>query len=72
MDWKIQALALCAYRLRLGRRPHANQSSPAPKSDQVDDYPGAKVPDPYRPLENPDSPDRGNGLRRENKIPSIF
>ena len=41
---------------------------PAPKSDQVDDYHGTKVPDPYRPLENADSPETRAWIEAENKL----
>ncbi|MDQ6859895.1 MAG: prolyl oligopeptidase family serine peptidase [Verrucomicrobiota bacterium] len=40
----------------------------APKSDQVDDYHGTKVADPYRPLENADSPETRAWIEAENKI----
>jgi len=43
-----------------------------PKSNQVDDYNGVKVADPYRPLENPDSPDSRAWIEAENKITFDF
>ena len=44
------ALFLCAQTLPRLSYP------PAPKSDQVDDYHGVKIADPYRSLENADAP----------------
>src|SRR5437868_11691813 len=44
----------------------------APTSNQVDDYNGAKVADPYRPLENPDSPESRAWIEAENKIAFDF
>src|SRR4051812_12443504 len=41
---------------------------PAPKSDQVDDYSGIKVADPYRELENLDSEATRKWIEAENKI----
>jgi len=43
-----------------------------PTSDQVDDYFGTKVPDPYRPLENPDSPESRKWIEAEDKITFDF
>ncbi len=45
---------------------------PAPKSDAVDDYHGAKIADPYRPLEDPDSPATKTWVDGENKITYDF
>jgi prolyl oligopeptidase len=45
---------------------------PAPTSDQVDDYNGVKVADPYRPLENPDAPESRQWIEAENKITFDF
>jgi prolyl oligopeptidase len=44
----------------------------APTSKQVDDYFGTKVPDPYRPLENPDSPESRKWIEAEDKITFDF
>ena len=44
----------------------------APRSDQVDDYNGTKVADPYRPLENPDAPESRKWIEAENKITFDF
>ncbi len=44
----------------------------APTSDQVDDYSSAKVADPYRPLENPDSPESRQWIEAEDKITFDF
>lgn len=41
---------------------------PAQKVDQVDDYHGTKVADPYRWLENPDAPDTRAWIEAENKL----
>jgi prolyl oligopeptidase len=44
----------------------------APTSNQVDDYNGVKVADPYRLLENPDSPESRAWIEAENKITFDF
>ena len=44
----------------------------APTSNQVDDYFGTKVADPYRPLENPDAPESRKWIEAENKITFDF
>lgn len=45
---------------------------PAPKGDIVDDYHGAKVPDPYRWLEDPDSDESRAWIEAENEITFKF
>src|SRR5437899_10934172 len=53
--------------------PSAQVNDPAaPSSDQVDDYSGTKVADPYRPLENPDAPESRTWIEAENKITFYF
>jgi prolyl oligopeptidase len=44
----------------------------APTSNQIDDYSGTKIADPYRPLENPDSPESRKWIEAENKITFDF
>ena len=44
----------------------------APTADQVDDYNGVKVADPYRPLENPDAPESREWIEAENQITFDF
>jgi prolyl oligopeptidase len=41
---------------------------PAPKSDQADDYHGTKVADPYRPLEDTESPETRAWIDAQNKL----
>ncbi len=49
--------------------PSPSLTYPHPKaSDQVDDYHGTKVPDPYRGLEDTDSPDTRAWIEAENKL----
>jgi prolyl oligopeptidase len=44
----------------------------APKGNQVDNYHGTKVADPYRWLENPDSPESRKWIEAENKLTFHF
>jgi prolyl oligopeptidase len=44
----------------------------APKADVVDDYHGTKVADPYRPLEDPDSPESRKWIEAENRVTAGF
>ncbi len=44
----------------------------APTADVVDDYHGTRVPDPYRPLEDPDASESRTWIEAENKITFAF
>src|SRR5262249_22232017 len=44
----------------------------APKNGTVEDYHGTKVPDQYRPLEDPDSQETRAWVEAENKITFAF
>src|ERR1700681_1728854 len=46
----------------------ALKSPPAPKSNQVDDYHGVKIADPYRSLENADAPSTEKWVEEENAL----
>jgi prolyl oligopeptidase len=52
--------------------PSSFKYPPGPTSNQVDDYSGTKVSDPYRPLENPDAPESRKWIEAENKITFDF
>lgn len=41
---------------------------PAPKVDQVDEYHGVKVPDPFRKLEDPDATESREWIEAQNKL----
>jgi prolyl oligopeptidase len=59
--------------LTLAQNTTAQFKYPAvPTSHQVDDYNGVKVADPYRQLENPDSPESRAWIEAENKITFDF
>ncbi|MGI8436242.1 MAG: prolyl oligopeptidase family serine peptidase [Chthoniobacterales bacterium] len=60
----------CAFAKEPAAQPFAYPS--APKSDQVDDYHGTKIADPYRPLENADSPETKKWIEAENKLTFDF
>src|SRR5947209_6042969 len=74
MVWKILAFCLFAPLAFVSAQDSATPSKypAAPRSDQVDNYPGAKVADPYRPLENPDSPESRQWIETEDKITFDF
>lgn len=44
----------------------------APRADQVDDYHGTRVADPFRPLENPDAPATRAWIEAENALTRRF
>ena len=72
----LAATLLCSIALPTTMAIAAENDTPAskityPKTrrvDQVDDYFGTKVPDPYRWLEDPDSTDTKQWVQDENKI----
>ena len=62
------SLAIIAF----GKNERAFRYPDARKSDQVDNYHGTKVADPYRWLEDPDSPESRAWIEAENKITFDF
>ncbi len=51
-----------------GEKPGGLSYPPAPKDETVETYHGTKVPDPYRPLEDPDSSATRAWVEAENKV----
>lgn len=52
----------------LAQTPAPLAYPPAPKGDQADDYHGTRIADPYRELENLDSPATRQWIEAENKL----
>src|SRR6184192_2906311 len=72
MHFRFLAL-VAAVLLTLAQNTAAQFKYPAaPTSNQGDDYNGVKVADPYRLLENPDSPESRAWIEAENKITFDF
>jgi hypothetical protein len=72
-SWFVSAMFLVAYTSPLlAKEPSAFKYPDAPTSDHVDDYHGTKVPDPYRPLENADSPESRKWIEQQNELTFAF
>jgi prolyl oligopeptidase len=56
----------------LAAAPQSPQYPPAKKVDQIDDYHGVKVADPYRWLENMDSPETKAWIDAEQKVTASY
>jgi prolyl oligopeptidase len=66
---KPTLLLLASVAVFLGADNTAKLNYPvAPKSDQVDDYHGAKIADPYRGLENADAASTEKWVEQENEL----
>jgi prolyl oligopeptidase len=66
---KLTLLLLAGVALFLGADQATKLNYPvAPKSDQVDDYHGAKIADPYRGLENADAASTQKWVEQENAL----
>ncbi len=73
----VSGLAGAVLVMSFGIRSHAAEKNAfpypeAPRSDTVEDYHGTKVPDVYRPLEDPDSAPTRAWIEAENKITGDF
>ncbi len=58
---------------KAGATPASESRYPdAPRSDAVDNYHGTRIADPYRPLEDPDSPATRAWIEAENRVTAAF
>ncbi|MDQ3198646.1 MAG: prolyl oligopeptidase family serine peptidase, partial [Verrucomicrobiota bacterium] len=64
----VVSLSLCAF----AQAKEASKYPEAPQGDRVDVYHGTKVADPYRWLEDPDSPQSRRWIEAENKLTFQF
>ncbi len=65
---QVVAILLLSLQLASAREPGGFNYPEPPKSDQADDYHGTKVADPYRPLEDADSPASQKWIEEQNKL----
>ena len=68
----VSALAFALLLSATAEAKTATKYPKAPMSKQVDTYHGTKVADPYRPLENPDSPESRKWIEEQNKLTEGF
>jgi prolyl oligopeptidase len=68
----ITALGVSDSRAVDGAAPSRFDYPTTRRSDQVDDYHGTLVPDPYRWLEDPDNPETRAWIEAENRLTSSF
>ncbi len=61
-------LLLCVALLFASDSAFRLRYPPAPKSNQIDDYHGVKIADPYRSLENADAPSTEKWVEEENAL----
>ena len=74
--WVVSFVCTAAIYLALVHRMHAEDEKrrsdvpypAAPRSDVEDDYHGTRVADPFRPLEDPDSPETRAWVTAENEL----
>ncbi|MGZ5426440.1 MAG: S9 family peptidase, partial [Thermoanaerobaculia bacterium] len=76
---RLRTLALCLSLGFLATQSLAAADTPfrpaypkAPRASQVDDYHGTQVSDPFRPLEDPDSPATRAWIDAENAVTRVF
>jgi len=67
------ALGAAVHHARTSAAEAASRTyPPAPTAEVIDDYHGTKVPDVYRPLEDPDAPATRAWIEAENKVTFDF
>lgn len=78
MTFTFSRFTLAVALVALGCEPASAQETkplqypPAPTVDQVDDYHGTRIADPYRPLEEPDAPATRTWIAAQNKLTAEF